>query len=471
MSDRATVGFLESVEAMVDKAMGLMELQPGLASVMRQCRSVIKIRFPVRISRRWEVFEGWRANHSEHLLPTKGGIRFAPTVDEDEVEALASLMTFKCALVDVPFGGAKGGLKIKPWKYEPYQLERITRRFAIELTKRGFISPSQNVPAPDMGTGQQEMAWMADTYRTLHPDDIDAVACITGKPPAMGGIQGRVEATGRGVQYAIREFFRHPEDLETAGLSGTLEGKRVVVQGLGNVGYHAAKFLQEEDGCVITGIIERDGAIRSPEGLSVEQVAAYLHEQGGVKGFPGAEYVEDGASVLEDECDILVPAALESQITVHNAPRIAAKLIAEGANGPITAPADEMLAKRGVIVLPDLYVNAGGVTVSYFEWTKNLAHMRYGRMGRRLMHMRGQAALDVLQHVLKEDVPQEFVRAFRQEADELNLVRSGLDDTMREAYGSIRAVWREREDVEDLRTAAYIVAIGKVAIHYEKYAL
>lgn len=471
MSEKKTSTFLSSVESMLDRAIGLMDLPPGLGEVLQRCRAVYQMRFPVKIAGKWQVFEGWRANHSEHLLPTKGGIRYAPEVDQEEVEALATLMTFKCAVVDVPFGGAKGGLKIDPRKYERHQMERITRRFTLELDKRGFISPSQNVPAPDMGTGAREMAWMADTYRTLHPDDIDAIACITGKPPEMGGIRGRVEATGRGVQYSLREFFCHPEDVEAAGLDEGLAGKRVVVQGLGNVGYHAGKFLQEEDGCKIVAIIERDGALRSGNGLPVEEVRQYITANGGVKGFPGAEYLEDGPKALEDECDILVPAALEGQITGENASRIEAKLIAEAANGPVTAEADAMLLEAGKVILPDMYVNAGGVTVSYFEWTKNLAHMRFGRMGRRLMQMRSEAAMELLETVLKTQVPEGFAKAFQQEADERNLVLSGLEDTMREAYSGIRGVWRSREDVPDLRTAAYILAIGKVAHHHREYTL
>ncbi|MGB5296296.1 MAG: Glu/Leu/Phe/Val dehydrogenase [Thermoanaerobaculia bacterium] len=471
MSQKKTSTFLSSVESMLDRAIGLMDLPPGLGEVLKRCRAVYQMRFPVKIAGKWQVFEGWRANHSEHLLPTKGGIRYAPEVDQEEVEALATLMTFKCAVVDVPFGGAKGGLKIDPRKYERHQMERITRRFTLELDKRGFISPSQNVPAPDMGTGAREMAWMADTYRTLHPDDIDAIACITGKPPEMGGIRGRVQATGRGVQYSLREFFCHPEDVEAAGLDEGLAGKRVVVQGLGNVGYHAGKFLQEEDGCKIVAIIERDGALRSPNGLPVEEVRQYITANGGVKGFAGAEYLEDGPKALEDECDILVPAALEGQITGENASRIEAKLIAEAANGPVTAEADAMLLEAGKVILPDMYVNAGGVTVSYFEWTKNLAHMRFGRMGRRLMQMRSEAAMELLETVLKTQVPEGFAKAFQQEADERNLVLSGLEDTMREAYEGIRAVWHARDDVPDLRTAAYILAIGKVAHHHHEYSL
>jgi glutamate dehydrogenase (NAD(P)+) len=471
MSQAKTSTFLSSVESMLDHAMGLMNLPPGLPEILKRCRSVYQVRFPVKIAGKWEIFEGWRANHSEHLLPTKGGIRYAPEVDQEEVEALAILMTYKCAVVDVPFGGAKGGLKIDPRKYERHQMERITRRFTLELDKRGFISPSQNVPAPDMGTGAREMAWMADTYRTLHPDDIDAIACITGKPPQMGGIRGRVQATGRGVQYALREFFRHPEDVKKVGLAGGLADKSIVVQGLGNVGYHAAKFLEEEDGARIVAIIERDGALRSPEGLPVEEVRQYVTSHGGVRGFPGAEYVTEGQRALEDECDILIPAALEGQITGENASRIEAKLIAEAANGPITAKADQILLAAGKVILPDMYVNAGGVTVSYFEWTKNLAHMRFGRMGRRLMQMRSEAALELLETVLERQAPDGFTAAFRHEADERNLVLSGLDDTMREAYAGIRAVWHARDDVPDLRTAAYIVAIGKVAHHYQEYSL
>jgi glutamate dehydrogenase (NAD(P)+) len=471
MSQAKTSTFLSSVGSMMSRAISLMDLPPGLGDVLQQCRAVYQMRFPVKIAGKWEVFEGWRANHSEHLLPTKGGIRYAPEVDQEEVEALATLMTFKCAIVDVPFGGAKGGLKIDPRKYERHQIERITRRFTLELDKRGFISPSENVPAPDMGTGAREMAWMADTYRTLHPDDIDAIACITGKPPQMGGIRGRVQATGRGVQYALREFFSHAEDVEAVGLEGGLAGKRIVVQGLGNVGYHAAKFLEEEDGSRIVAIIERDGALRSSEGLPVEEVRQYITAHGGVKGFPGAEYVEEGRTALEDECDILIPAALEGQITAENASKIEAKLIAEAANGPITAKADAILLEAGKVVLPDMYVNAGGVTVSYFEWTKNLAHMRFGRMGRRLMQMRSEAALELLESVLETQVPEGFRNAFRQEADERNLVLSGLEDTMREAYGGIRQIWRSRDDVPDLRTAAYMLAIGKVAHHHHEYSL
>jgi glutamate dehydrogenase (NAD(P)+) len=467
----AATSFLDSVQHMFDRAVECLDLPPGLADEIRVCRSVYQVRFPVKIDGRYRVFEGYRATHSEHKLPAKGGIRFSPHVNQDEIEALASLMTFKCAVVDVPFGGSKGGLCIDPREFSRNDLEAITRRFTLELDKKGYISPSQNVPAPDVGTGAREMAWMANTYRTFHPEDIDAEACITGKPPELGGISGRVEATGRGVQNGLQEFFRHPDDVRDAGLTGGLEGKRIIVQGLGNVGYHAAKFLSEEDGARITAIVERDGALVDEKGLDVEQVSRHVREQGGVRGFSGAEYVADGAAALERDCDILIPAALEAQIHAENAGRIRAPIIAEAANGPVTFEADAILRDAGKIIIPDLYLNAGGVTVSYFEWIKNLSKMRFGRMERRLVETRTAAALDIFENMLERPVPERLARGLKRESDELNLVRSGLDDTMREAYREVREVWRSRDDVPDLRTAAYIRAIEKIAYYYAEYLL
>ena len=463
--------FMDSVKRMYDSAVSKMDLPAGIAELLGECRTVYQVRFQVKINGEYQVFKGWRATHSEHQLPAKGGIRFATEVNQDEVEALAALMTFKCAVVNVPFGGSKGGLCIDPRAYSREDLDMITRRFALELEKKGYLSPALNVPAPDMGTGPREMALMADIYRTLHPEDIDAAACITGKPPEMGGVDGRTEATGRGVQYAMQEFFRHAEDVAAASLTPGLAGKRVVVQGLGNVGYHAGKFLEEEDGCLILGIIERDGGIWNEKGLNVESVSAYLQEHGGVKGYPDAEYIADGNSLLEADCDILVPAALESQIHADNAGKIKANLIVEAANGPVTAEADEILRQRGKIIIPDMYANAGGVTVSYFEWTKNLAHMQFGKMSRRFMQSRGDSAIDVLEQVLGDKLTDKARQEFQKDADELNLVRSGLEDTMCEAYQEIREIWHARDDVPDLRTAAYILAIGRVANYYTEYAL
>lgn len=409
--------------------------------------------------------------HSEHMEPVKGGIRYSLDVNQDEVEALAALMTYKCALVEAPFGGSKGGLCLDPRQYDEHELEAITRRFAYELIKRDLIHPSQNVPAPDMGTGEREMAWIADQYARMNTTDINARACVTGKPINAGGIQGRTEATGRGVQYALREFFRHPEDMKVAGLEGSLDNKRVVVQGLGNVGYHAAKFLQEEDSCLITGIIERDGALTNDDGIDVEAVRAHIMATGGVKGFDGATYVENGSTVLEKACDILIPAALEGVINLENAARIDTKVIIEAANGPVSAGADEILRDKGVVIIPDMYANAGGVTVSYFEWVKNLSHIRFGRMQRREEEARNNllvAELDRLDQYLGDrwSMTPEFKEQYLRGAGELELVRSGLDDTMRIAYQQMSERWHSRDDVKDLRTSAFILAIDKIAAGY-----
>ena len=464
-------GFKESVNLMFDRAVALMDLPPGLEQKIRVCNATYTVRFGVRLRGQVETFTGYRSVHSEHMEPVKGGIRYALAVDQQEVEALAALMTFKCALVEAPFGGSKGGLCVDPRKWDAHEMEQITRRFAYELIKRDLINPSQNVPAPDMGTSQREMAWIADQYARMNTTDINARTCVTGKPLNAGGIQGRVEATGRGVQYGLREFFRHPEDMAKAGLTGSLEGKRVIVQGLGNVGYHAAHFLQVEDGAIITGVIERDGALVSETGLDVEAVRAHIVETGGVKGFAGAEFVEHGAVVLEAECDILIPAALEGVINLKNASYIKAPLIIEAANGPITAAANDILVEKGCVVIPDLYANAGGVTVSYFEWVKNLSHIRFGRMQSRQEEARHQLVIDELERLSTSGgvdwkLSPGFKDKYLKGADELELVRSGLDDTMRTAYQSMREVWHSRDEVTDLRTAGFLVAIDKVAQSY-----
>ena len=467
----AEPGFRESVNAMFEKAAALTDISPGLIDKIRICNSTYTVRFGVRLRGEIHTFTGYRSVHSEHMEPVKGGIRYSLAVNQNEVEALAALMTYKCALVEVPYGGSKGGLCIDPRAWDADELEKITRRFAYELIKRDLINPAQNVPAPDMGTGAREMAWIVDQYQRMNTTDINGRACVTGKPLNSGGIAGRVEATGRGVQYALREFFRHPGDVARTGLSGGLAGKRVVVQGLGNVGYHAAKFLQDEDGCTVVGIGERDGAISNPDGLDVREVAAHLRGHGGVEGAPGGTFTADGASVLEMECDILIPAALEATINLSNADRIRAPLIIEAANGPVTAGADEVLQRRGCVIVPDMYANAGGVTVSYFEWVKNLSHIRFGRMQRRAEESRHQLIVDELERLsanpdVKWKLSDGFKESYLRGAGELELVRSGLDDTMRSAYQSISKVWNERDDVPDLRTAAFLVAIDRVAKSY-----
>ncbi len=468
--------FRDSVDLMFNRAVGLMDLSPGLEQKIRVCNSTYTVRFGVRLRGKIETFTGYRSVHSEHMEPVKGGIRYALSVNQNEVEALAALMTYKCALVETPFGGSKGGLCIDPRAWDEHELEAITRRFAYELIKRDLINPAQNVPAPDMGTGEREMAWIADQYARMNTTDINAKACVTGKPPHAGGIQGRVEATGRGVQYALREFFRYPEDAARAGLSGDLDGKRVIVQGLGNVGYHAAKFLSEEDGCKITAIIERDGALQDEAGLNVEDIHQWIRKHGTISGYAHGAFIPDGTALLEADCDILIPAAMEGVIHKGNAAQIKAPLIIEAANGPISFGADEILRAKGVVIIPDMYANAGGVTVSYFEWVKNLSHIRFGRMQRRAEEARHVLLVNELERLSSEKgvswtMSPGFKDKYLRGAGELELVRSGLDDTMRSAYQAMRELWHSREGAEDLRVSAYLVSIGRIAATYQSKGL
>lgn len=468
--------FRDSVDIMFNRAVALMDLPPGLEEKIRVCNATYTVRFGVRLRGEIKTFTGYRSVHSEHMEPVKGGIRFSMAVNQDEVEALAALMTYKCALVEAPFGGSKGGLCVDPREYDDHEMELITRRFAYELIKRDMINPAQNVPAPDMGTGEREMAWIADQYKRMNTTDINGVACVTGKPTNAGGIQGRTEATGRGVQYALHAFFRDKEGMKKAGFKTGLDGKRVVVQGLGNVGYHAAKFLSEEDGCKVVAIIERDGALYDENGLDVDAVRDWIAKHDGVATYPNAAHEADGAKLLEADCDILIPAALEGVIHKGNAAGVKARLIIEAANGPVTAGADDILREKGVVIIPDMYANAGGVTVSYFEWVKNLSHIRFGRMQRRQEETRHQLVVDELERLSADSgigwqLSPNFKEKYLRGAGELELVRSGLDDTMQTAYQSMANVWHGRDDNIDLRTASYLVAIDKVAASYRAKGL
>lgn len=464
------LGFRESVELMFNRAASFTDLSPALIEKIRVCNATYIVRFGVKLRGEVKTFVGYRSVHSEHREPVKGGIRYSSHVNQDEVEALAALMTYKCALVEVPFGGSKGGLCINPNDWEEHELERITRRFTFELARRDLIHPSLNVPAPDMGTGEREMSWMMDEYRRLNNTNIDAIACVTGKPVHLGGIEGRVEATGRGVQYALQEFFRHPEDVEAAGLRPDLEDKTVIVQGLGNVGYHAAKFLSEEDKAKIIAVIERHGVTRNPDGIDIEALKAHLNSGKHQSEFEGGKFDEDGAKALTDRCEILIPAALEGQINMDNAYKVRAKMIIEAANGPVTAKADKILRDRGITVIPDMYANAGGVTVSYFEWVKNISHIRFGRMQRRNEEARNRHLIEALEeNGIK--FSEEFKSEWMEGADELDLVRAGLDDTMRLAYQNIRQALKDKPELEDLRTAAFYVAISDIALHYRSIGL
>ena len=424
------------------------------------------MRFPVKMDDgRIEVIEGYRVQHSQHKSPCKGGIRFSDAVNQDEVMALASLMTYKCAIVNVPFGGGKGGIKIDPRKYSTYELEKITRRYTAELVKKNFIGPGIDVPAPDYGTGEREMAWIVDTYASLKPGEIDAAGCVTGKPISQGGVNGRREATGLGVFFGIREICNMEKVMTKLGLTPGIKNKTVVVQGLGNVGYHSAKFFRE-GGAKVVAIAEYEGAIYNANGINEEELFQHRKATGSILNFPGATNLAKNSDALELECDILIPAALENVINGENAPRIKAKIIGEAANGPLTPEADEILNKKGVLVVPDMYLNAGGVTVSYFEWLKNLSHVRYGRMEKRFRENKNTHMLAQLEELTGRTVSAEERAIILRGADEIDLVHSGLEETMISATREIMDIWDKDSRIPDMRTAAYVNAINKVAISY-----
>jgi glutamate dehydrogenase (NAD(P)+) len=463
--------FLAQVDGAFDRAARFTQLDSAMLANIKACKNLIYTSFPLkRDDGRIEVMHAWRAQHSHHRQPCKGGIRYADNVDGEEVQALAALMTYKCALVDVPFGGAKGGIRLRPKNYSADELERITRRYTFELVRKNFIGPGLDVPAPDVGTGPREMAWIADTYAQLRPGELDALGCVTGKPVSAGGIRGRTEATGRGVFYGVRELCGVAEDMKALGLSPGLEGKRVVIQGLGNVGSHAARFFQE-GGALLVGIAEAEGAISNPRGIDIEQLIAHRREHKSVLDFPGATNLARREDGLELECDILIPAALERQITEENAPRVKAKIVVEAANGPTTSEADAILDQRGILVVPDAYINAGGVTVSYFEWVKNLGHVRLGRMSRRFEQGAYNRLLESVGDVTGRQFTAEEIERVTRGASEEDLVNSGLEETMLGAYHPIRERRLKEASQISLRTAAMIVAIEKIALNYEQLGI
>jgi glutamate dehydrogenase (NAD(P)+) len=455
------------VERQFDKAAKHVKLPPGLLHQIKVCNNVYYMQFPVKIDDKYVIFEAWRAEHSHHRKPLKGGIRYSRMVDQHEIMALAALMTYKCAIGNVPFGGSKGGIKLRPRDYTPEQLQKITRRYTAELIAKNFIGPGINVPAPDYGTGEREMAWIADTYDAFHPGGIDNWACVTGKPLTQGGIRGRREATGRGVVFGLREVFRDPATLKATGLKGTLAGKKVAIQGFGNVGYHVAKILYEEDGCKIVAIGEYDGAACNPNGLDITKLSEWFKHKGTIRGFKGAtKTLANGRDVLELDCDIVVPAALENQITRENASKIKARIVAEAANGPTTTDAENILNKKNVLILSDIYLNSGGVTVSYFEWAKNISHMRYGLLQKRAdAHQRAQIVA-ATEEIVRARFPDTIRRGLLKGVDEEDLVRSGLEETMATGYQEISEVLKKNKKVEDFRTAAFICAVEKVGRAY-----
>ena len=398
----------ESMMSRFDRAAQLLDLDPDLYAVLRVPNRELKVYIPTKMdSGRIQVFEGYRVQHNFARGPAKGGIRYAPDVTLDEVRALAAWMTWKCAVVNVPFGGAKGGIICDPQQMSMGELERMTRRYAAELLD--FIGPEKDVPAPDMNTNEQTMAWIMDTYSMHARHTVTAV--VTGKPIDLGGSSGRREATGRGILFVVNEAIKR--------FKMTPAETRVVVQGSGNVGGIGAQLMHEA-GYKVVAISDIHGGIYNPGGLDIPEALQYLKTTRSFEGYEGVEFVNN-QELLELECDVLVPAATENQITSQNADKIKCKVLAEGANGPTTAAADQILHEKGIFVVPDILANAGGVTVSYFEWVQD-------RMG----------------YFWREDV-----------------VNDRLQDKMVASFNDL-CRYAEAHRV-DTRTAAYMLAIDRVA--------
>ena len=459
--------FFTSVNRYFDRAAAYTGLERGLLDQIRTCNSIIRLRFPVKDDDgSIHVIEAYRAEHSFHRLPTKGGIRFSQHVNLDETIALAALMTFKCALVGVPFGGAKGGVRVNPRTISDGFRERLTRRYTAELVRKNFIGPNVDVPAPDYGTGEREMAWIADTYQNLRMNESNPYACVTGKPVEMQGIPGRTKATGLGVYYGIRCCLEDVPEMEAAGVDPGIQGKRTIVQGLGNVGYHAASFLQREGRAIITGIAEFEGGLWNEHGLDVEEVYQFRKQHGTLEGFPNAQFIQNSAELLEYPCDLLVPAALESQITSENAHRIQAKVIAEAANGPVDEDANDILLAAGKLIIPDLYLNAGGVTVSYFEWLKNRAGVSFDRMISRHEELMKGELIDEMELLTGARVAPDQRKRLIHGPSEEEIVIAALEQTMIIAWKKITECRRQYE-IPDYRTAGFVLSIKAVAQTYK----
>lgn len=461
--------FFKNVKRNFDKAANFVNYEKGILEQIKECNAVYSMRFPVKFVNEVKVIEAYRVQHSHHKLPCKGGIRYSTTVNQDEVMALAALMTYKCAVVNVPFGGAKGGIKIDPQLLSIEHIEKVTRRYTAELIKKNFIGPGIDVPAPDYGTGEREMSWIVDTFLSLKSGEVDTLACVTGKPISQGGVRGRKEATGLGVFYGIRELCKMKSIMKNIGLEPGIEGKKIIIQGLGNVGYHAAKFFNQA-GAIIIALAEREGAIYNKDGLDIEKVIIHLKETKSILNFPGSQNIKNTSDALKIECDILIPAALENVINSSNAENIKVKIIGEAANGPLTPEADEILSKKGVIIVPDIYLNAGGVTVSYFEWLKNLNHIRYGRMEKRFRENMNAEILQTIENISGKKISEKERKIILHGPDEIDLVHSGLEDTMINAFHELQELQKIKK-IENMRTAAFALAIEKVGYSYQKLGI
>jgi len=458
------MSFKDNVNLHVDKSAKLLNFSDDLLEHLKSIHSLIKVNVGVVLDGKINNFTGWRAVHSEHILPTKGGLRYSETVDQDDTEALASLMTYKCAIVNIPFGGAKGGLKINPKNYSMPQLREITKAFASKLINKGFISPALNVPAPDVGTSEREMEWILETYKTLKPDDINYRGCVTGKPLHRGGIAGRTEATGRGIEEVVREIFRHEDVVKEAGLKNELKDNEIIVQGFGNVGSNLAKHLYNRDNAKIIAIGEYDGYLYNKKGIDINALIEFYKTNKTINNPKLGEFKNKPSELLELDCDILIPAALENAITVDNVDKIKTKLIIEAANGPISFEADQKLFEKGVMIIPDIYVNAGGVVVSYFEWVKDISHIRFGRVEKRFQEQKILDIIDLIDKKTNTKTDFDTIKRIVHGADEEDLAFSGLEDSMRNAF--IEIYNAKKQIKKSFRDSAYYVSLKKIRNFY-----
>jgi glutamate dehydrogenase (NAD(P)+) len=458
------MSFKDNVNLHVDKSAKLLNFSDDLLEHLKSTHSLIKVNVGVVLDGKINNFTGWRAVHSEHILPTKGGLRYSETVDQDDTEALASLMTYKCAIVNIPFGGAKGGLKINPKNYSMPQLREITKAFASKLINKGFISPALNVPAPDVGTSEREMEWILETYKTLKPDDINYRGCVTGKPLHRGGIAGRTEATGRGIEEVVREIFRHEDVVKEAGLKNELKDNEIIVQGFGNVGSNLAKHLYNRDNAKIIAIGEYDGYLYNKKGIDINALIEFYKTNKTINNPKLGEFKNKPSELLELDCDILIPAALENAITIDNVDKIKTRLIIEAANGPISFEADKKLFEKGVMIIPDIYVNAGGVVVSYFEWVKDISHIRFGRVEKRFQEQKILDIIDLIDKKTNTKTDFDTIKRIVHGADEEDLAFSGLEDSMRNAF--IEIYNAKKQIKKSFRDSAYYVSLKKIRNFY-----
>lgn len=462
--------FLENTENYFNDATKYIQGKDDLLAYIKKPKVSAEFHFPlVRDNGKIEVIKAYRVQHSQHYLPCKGGTRYSNHVDLAETKALATLMTFKLSVHGIPFGGAKGGLRIDPSKYSEHELCRATRRYTIELAKKKMIGSGIDVPGPDLGTDSRTMNWMKDTIATYYGEnDLFAAGCVTGKSIEHGGIDGRSESTGLGVFYGIREAFDNPEICKKLKVDSGLKGKTFIVQGFGNVGSWASKFLSKS-GAKLVGVVEYNSSIYNKEGLNVNELIEYKNKHHTLKGFTGGESFtseeRNPLELMEKECDILIPAAIENSINMKNVNNLKCKLVAEAANGPTTYGANNILNEKGVVILPDLVLNAGGVTVSYFEWLKNIDHKEMGLLTRRWERNSKQALYKMLSNSNTNSTDKNVEMSKLDGASEREIVYSGLEEIM---CSTIKNMFElAHKEKLPYRIAAYKIAINKVIKVYE----